>query len=96
MPQRVGKGLGGRLRPVRGQRGDDLEGSEKMSYTRKVRLWLIAERPLARMYSKLSPERNPGQEDMIWVPRSIVEGCTKFGNEHHLTLPEWFCDEKNL
>lgn len=69
-----------------------------MSDTTKIRLWLIRDRPeeKARFYSKLPPERSPEKQDMIWVPRSLIEHCTKRGAEHELTLPDWFIQKNNL
>lgn len=59
-------------------------------------LYFIRETPLARLYSKLPPERNPGKEDQIWIPRSIVEHTTKMPHAHIVTLPEWFVVKENL
>lgn len=62
----------------------------------KIRLWFLRETDKARLYSKLPPERNPTKEDEIWIPRSVIEYATKFGNEHHLTITDWFADKNNL
>jgi hypothetical protein len=61
-----------------------------------MRLWLIRETVLARRYSKVPPERQPEESDMVWVPKSIVEHTTKRGNEHDVKLPDWFIEKNNL
>lgn len=62
----------------------------------KTRLWFIRETEKACLYSKLPPERNPNPEDHIWIPRSVIEHRLKLGNEHHLTITDWFADEEDL
>lgn len=59
----------------------------------KIRLWLIRETEKARLYSKTPPERLP---DYIWIAKSIVEHTSKRGNEHEVTLPDWFIEMKHL
>jgi hypothetical protein len=63
-----------------------------------IRLWLIKDSTsgAARLYSKIPPERNPGPEDCVWIPRSIVEHTSKRGNEHQLVLPDWFVEKEKL
>ena len=63
----------------------------------KVRLWFIRETDKARLYSKLPPERNPTEQDRIWIPRSLIESATKFPNgEHIVTVVDWFAEKSNL
>jgi hypothetical protein len=62
----------------------------------KIRLWFIRETEKARQYSRVPPDRNPSQSDMIWIPRSIVEHTSKSGNEHTLELPDWFVEKEGL
>ena len=64
--------------------------------TTKIRLWFLRETPLARLYSKVPPERHPEASDQIWVPRSITEHTSKRGDEHTLTLPDWFAAQHDL
>lgn len=66
--------------------------------TSKRTLWLKAESRsgLARLYTKIPPERHPGPDDEIWVPRSIVEHTSKMGDQHILTLPDWFVEKNGL
>jgi hypothetical protein len=63
----------------------------------KPRLWFIRETAAAVLYSKLPPDRHPGPEDEVWIPRSVIEQRTKFPTgEHHLTVVEWFAEKQNL
>lgn len=62
----------------------------------RMRLWLIRETELARLYSKVPPERHPEKDDQLWVPKSIVEHTTKRGNEHDVKLPDWFIEKNDL
>jgi hypothetical protein len=64
----------------------------------KIRLWIIEQRETekAHCYSRIPPERNPQEEDIIWVPKSIVEHRTKRGLEHEVELPDWFAEARNL
>jgi hypothetical protein len=59
-------------------------------------LWFVRETPLARLYTKIPPDRHPTQADQIWVPRSIVEHTSKMGDQHIVTLPEWFVEKNDL
>ena len=63
----------------------------------KVRLWFVKETEKAVCYSKVPPERHPGPEDMVWIPRSLIEQRTKFpSGEHHLTVTDWFAEKEKL
>lgn len=61
----------------------------------KIRLWLIRETNKARLYCKHG-NPNPEESDCVWVPLSIVEHTTKRGNEHVVTLPDWFIEKEGL
>lgn len=68
-----------------------------MSESTTVRLWDAGiETEKAYKYFRIPPERNPDDCDVIWIPKSIVEGRTKRGNEHEVKLPDWFTSEHNL
>jgi len=63
----------------------------------KIRLWFIRETNLARLYSQLPPNRNPGVEDQVWIPRSVVEHTSKEPSGLHIvTVADWFADKNNL
>ena len=62
----------------------------------KTRLWFLRETPLARLYSKLPLDKPREKSDEIWIPRSVIEHVTKFGNEHHLTITDWWADKNDL
>lgn len=62
----------------------------------KIRLWFIRQTDKARLYSKVPPERNPGKEDQVWIPLSVLEHVTKRGNEHEVTMADWFGEKENL
>jgi hypothetical protein len=62
----------------------------------KLRLWYVTESDKAYLYNKVPPERSPSSEDQIWIPKSIVEHRTKRGNEHEVTLPDWFIEQRKL
>lgn len=65
----------------------------------KIRLWLIRETAKARLYCKFPPEQLETDEmspDVIWIPLSIIEHTTKRGNEHIITLPDWFIEKEGL
>lgn len=64
--------------------------------TMQITLWLIRETELARLYSKIPPERHPEKSDEIWIPRSVVEHTSKMGNQHIVTLPDWFVEKSGL
>ena len=64
--------------------------------TGKRTLWFVRETPLARLYTKIPPERGPTESDFIWVPRSIVEHTSKMGAQHIVTLPDWFLDKEGI
>lgn len=60
-------------------------------------LWFVSETALARLYTKIPPERHPTKKDELWVPRSIVEHTSKMaGGVHILTLPDWFVEKNEL
>jgi hypothetical protein len=40
------------------------------------------------------PEAN--EEDIVWVPLSIIEHTTKRGRDHVVTLPDWFIEKERL
>lgn len=63
-----------------------------------MRLWLIRETELARQYSKVPPLGRGATEndDLIWIPKSIIEHTTKRGSEHEVKLPDWFIEKQNL
>lgn len=61
-----------------------------------MRLWFIRQTEKARLYSKVPSERNPNEEDKIWIPLSVIEHTTKRGNEHDIKLPDWFIESKGL
>ncbi len=62
----------------------------------KIRLWFIRETADARLYSKVPPERNPGEDDQLWIPRSVIEHTSKRGAEHTVELPDWFIESRKL
>jgi hypothetical protein len=63
----------------------------------KVRLWFIHETEKARLYSKLPAERNPTQEDQIWIARSLVKHTSKEPSGLHiLDIEDWFAEKNNL
>jgi len=61
-----------------------------------IRLWLIRETELARLYSKTDPNNTGRVPVEIWIPRSIVEHTTKRGSEHIVKLPDWFVEKEKL
>lgn len=68
-----------------------------MSDTCTVSLWLIRETDKARLYYKLPPERHPGKEDEVWLPKSQIEHTTKFTTgEHQVKIPAWLADKHSL
>lgn len=69
-----------------------------MADTRIVVLWFIRETEKARLFYKLPPERNPGKDDEVWLPKSQIEHTTRYttNNEHHVTIPDWLADKHNL
>jgi len=56
----------------------------------KIRLWFIRETEKARLYSKTDPEAQGRVLDEIWIPRSVVEHTSKRGNEHEVTIEDWW------
>jgi hypothetical protein len=62
----------------------------------KIRLWFIKESTKARYYSKVPLTRNPQDSDKLWIPLSVVEHTSKDGNEHTVTLPDWFIESRGL
>ena len=71
-----------------------------MADTTQITLWFIEESPLARKYSKLPPDRHPTEEDMIWIPKSVIEHTSKMGvqfcDQHIVTVQDWFVRNKKL
>lgn len=61
----------------------------------EVTLWLVRETDKARKYCKHGRPQ-PEESDMIWVPRSIVEHTSKMGDQHIVTLPDWFVEKEKL
>lgn len=61
----------------------------------RIRLWLIRQTDKARLYCRHG-KPTPDDSDCVWVPLSIVEHTTKRGNEHEVTLPDWFIEKENL
>lgn len=61
-----------------------------------IRLWHVRDTELAHLYTKIPPERHPTAEDEVWIPKSIVEGRSKDGNEHQVRLPDWWVTKANL
>ena len=73
-----------------------------------VRLWFVRETAAARRYCKLPKSRNPGSdvfgnENYVWIPRSVVEHTTKRPSkdgvewpEHELAVADWFVDKEGL
>lgn len=70
--------------------------------TRIKTLWLVDERPAgaAYLYCHVPPARREGREpncdELVFVPKSIVEHRSKRGVEHDVKLPEWFLSKKKL
>lgn len=65
--------------------------------TTKVNLWFQSETEKAKKYSRIPPARNPSDEDMIWIPKSIIEHTSKnIGGHHVVTLPDWFVEKGAL
>lgn len=62
----------------------------------QITLWFLRETEKARLYTKIPPERHPTKDDEIWVPRSVVEHTSKMGNQHIVTLPDWFVEKAKL
>lgn len=64
----------------------------------KIRLWILSARETekAYCYSKVPPDRSMEESDIVWVPKSVVEGRTKRGLEHEVELPDWFIEKNNL
>lgn len=63
--------------------------------TTTLRLFLIRETEMARLYSSLPPERR-GPDDQFWVPKSIIEHTTKRGDEHMVKLPDWYVEKEGI
>jgi len=63
-----------------------------------VRLWFVRETAAARLYSRvpLRPPLAPDVADQVWIPRSIVEHTSKDGDQHTVTLPDWFIRKESL
>lgn len=63
----------------------------------QVRLWFVKETEKARYYSKLPASRHPGEEDHVWVPRSLVTHTTKYPDgQHVIDVADWFAEKNNL
>lgn len=61
-----------------------------------ITLWLLRETEKARLYSRTRLSNFGSSIDSIWIPKSIIEHTTKRGNEHDVTLPDWFMEKENL
>lgn len=63
-----------------------------------IRLWLVRETNDARLYCKhpFDEPETPPVADCVWVPKSIIEHCSKDGNQHMVKLPDWFIEKKGL
>ena len=73
-----------------------------------MRLWFLRETENARCYCRLPSSRviAPGaldREEIVWVPKSIVEHTTKrppkpgeVWAEHEVKLPDWFVEKERL
>lgn len=61
----------------------------------QITLWLVRETEKARLYCKHG-RPNPENTDCVWVPRSVVEHTSKTGNQHIVTLPDWFVEKAGL
>jgi hypothetical protein len=60
----------------------------------KIRLWLVKETEKARQYSKTPPGR---EQDLIWIPRSVMNGQTKQPDgECMVEIEDWFCEKNDL
>ena len=60
-----------------------------------MRLWLVKQTDKARLYRK----HNRGTwklEDYIWIPLSVIEHTTQRGDEHEVTLSDWFIEKEGL
>lgn len=67
-----------------------------MKATTTIRLWLIRETELARLYSKTVIPNADRDIVEVWIPKSIIEHTTKRGNEHMVVLPDWFVERERL
>jgi hypothetical protein len=63
--------------------------------TCEIKLWYVRETEQARLYATCEPE-HAESDDMVWVPKSIIEHTSKRGNEHVVKLPDWFVDKEEL
>lgn len=62
----------------------------------QITLWLVRETELARLYSKIPPERHSEKSDEVWIPKSVVEHTSKTSSQHTVTLPDWFVQKAKL
>ncbi len=66
----------------------------------KRTLWLIEERELARLYSKVPSSRNPGADDEIWIPRQVIKHQSKTPRkpwpECIVEVEDWFAEKVGL
>jgi len=60
-----------------------------------MRLWFVKQTDKARLYLK---HNRPGadDDDYLWIPLSVIEHTTKLGDEHEVTLPDWFIEKEWL
>lgn len=61
-----------------------------------VRLWYIRETEAAYCYSKTDPKASGRDMNPVFIPKSLVEHRTKRGDEHMVTVPDWFADKEDL
>jgi hypothetical protein len=64
--------------------------------TTQITLWFIRETADARLYSKTDPEDKNRVSDPIWVPKSVIEHTSKTGNQHIVTLADWWVEKSGL
>lgn len=70
---------------------------------KKVSLYFVSESEKARKYCRIPKSRNPAETDFIWIPKSLIEGTTRYPAEnpgdyplHIVRVVEWFADKNNL
>lgn len=62
----------------------------------QITLWLVKETAAARLYSKAPKDKRTLATQSFWIPRSIVTHTSKMGDQHIVTLPEWFVQKEKL
>lgn len=65
-----------------------------------LKFWIMRETEKARLYSTVPlgqmDRGGRGDGNRLWVPKSIIEHTTKRGDEHEVTLPDWFIEREGL